>query len=246
MIKKAEQNLYELYKQFDTLKNDFRNKNLYKLIVSKLRGRTLLDIGCGVGHLLFLAAKMGFKGVGVEPSKSLQKLHLKIYPQSRFQIIDGDARSVTKVFQSQVDNVTLIDVLEHISDDRGTLRALKKVLSKAGKLIIVVPAHPYLYGKRDKSIGHFRRYSKKELGDKLEVAGYVIEEIRFWNVLGIFPYFISEKILKRELRVKLRENKRQTFFEKVLIFLLDKWFFYIENNIDFMFGLSLICVAKKA
>ena len=238
--------MYELYKQVDTLKNDFRNKNLYKLIVSKLRGRTLLDIGCGVGHLLFLAAKMGFKGVGVEPSKSLQKLHLKIYPQSRFQIIDGDARSVTKVFQSQVDNVTLIDVLEHISDDRGTLRALKKVLSKAGKLIIVVPAHPYLYGKRDKSIGHFRRYSKKELGDKLEVAGYVIEEIRFWNVLGIFPYFISEKILKRELRVKLRENKRQTFFEKVLIFLLDKWFFYIENNIDFMFGLSLICVAKKA
>lgn len=246
MAKKTERNLYKLYKQVDNLKNDFRNKNLYSLIISKLNKGTLLDIGCGVGHLLFLAAKRGIRGVGIEPSRSLGKLHLKIYPQSRFKIILGKASDVTKVFKGQVDNVTLIDVLEHIDDDKGTLSALKKVLDKAGRLIIVVPAHPDLYGKRDKSIGHFRRYSKKELSNKLEIAGYAVQEIRYWNFLGFLPYFISEKILQRELRVKLRENKRQTFFNKVLIFLLDKWFFYVENNIDFKFGLSLICVAKKA
>ena len=65
-------------------------------------------------------------------------------------------------------------------------------------------------------------------------------------MLGFFPYLFHEKILKKELNTSLRDGNEKGFFKKTLNRILNLWFKFIENNIDFGFGLSLICIAKKA
>ena len=113
-----------------------------------------------------------------------------------------------------------------------------------GQLIIVVPAFKFLYGKRDKSSGHYKRYSKKELVGKLSKHKFKIKYIRYWNMLGFVPYLFYEKILQKELNTELR-SQDIGIFKKSLSKLLNFWFRYIENNFNFGFGLSLICIAEK-
>lgn len=70
-------------------------------------------------------------------------------------------------------------------------------------------------------------------------------EIRYWNTIGLLPYLISEKIFRMELNTDLRSNEKKGLFKELVNKLLNMWFKYIGNKINFHFGLSLICVAEK-
>ena len=61
------------------------------------------------------------------------------------------------------DSILYINVLEHIEDDRAELLSAYRALPVGGFLLLFVPALPQLYSKFDRSVGHFRRYYKKEL-----------------------------------------------------------------------------------
>jgi hypothetical protein len=61
------------------------------------------------------------------------------------------------------DTIVYIDVLEHIENDREELVHATKHLRPGGNLVVLSPAFQTLYSKFDRSIGHFRRYTKKTL-----------------------------------------------------------------------------------
>jgi SAM-dependent methyltransferase len=61
------------------------------------------------------------------------------------------------------DSVLYVDVLEHIEDDRGEAQRAFDRLRPGGRLIVLAPAHPFLYTAFDKSIGHHRRYTRSSL-----------------------------------------------------------------------------------
>ena len=63
------------------------------------------------------------------------------------------------------DAIVYIDVLEHIEDDRGELRQAAARLKPGGSLIVLSPAHQWLYTDFDRAIGHCRRYSRRALAD---------------------------------------------------------------------------------
>ncbi len=239
------QYLEDFYKQLDDLKSDFRNPNLYRLILSLAKGPDLLDVGCGVGHFLAIANQKGFHVTGVEPNTKLIELSHKLYP-FEIKMYPLYAEQISQI-QNKFDSITLIDVLEHIEKDVDLLGQLKGLLKEDGRLIILVPHHPHLYGCRDKMSGHFRRYTAKELVEKLKLKGFDIQHLRLWNMLGYLPYFISERILKKPLDTSLRQSKDigKNPLKRILNRLLGAWFSYIENNINFGFGLSLLCVAQK-
>lgn len=232
------------YETLGDIRRDFRNYNLMRLVASLVRGRSVLDIGCGNGFLLDLLRRHGKEVAGVEPLSEMISLANEHFPG--LTIHKGMAEDVDKLVSQRVDTVIMTDVLEHIEDDQAQLKKIHGVLSDGGGIMLVVPAFQFLYGKRDKNMGHFRRYSKHGLRNLLQDAGFKIKTIRFWNILGLVPYFVSEKILRKELNTSLRSEKStEKGLKRFLNNSLHHWFRLVENNFNFGLGLSIICVGEK-
>jgi SAM-dependent methyltransferase len=130
--------------------------------VDDLAERALFDVGCGSGGLLaFLEAS----GLAVAGACDAYPLGLAL-ARRRVRAPLGPGQRL----------IGLFDVLEHIDDDRGTLRFLWSVLEPGGVLVLTVPGHPFLFDEMDELARHRRRYTRRELGDKLRAAGF---EVRF-------------------------------------------------------------------
>ncbi|OGH58662.1 MAG: hypothetical protein A2725_03115 [Candidatus Magasanikbacteria bacterium RIFCSPHIGHO2_01_FULL_33_34] len=242
-MENTDKKLAEIYNDLDELDNDFRNANLISKLVKLILGKSILEIGCGNGALLGELVKLGKKVKGIEPNLEIINIAKKINPN--LDIVQGFAEELDIIINEKFNNILMIDVVEHIEDDNKLVQGLGKFLETNGELIIFVPAYQALYGKRDKEIGHYRRYNKKTLRLLLEQNGFKIVRMNYWNMLGILPYLISEKIFKKPLETSLRNKKQKNPIKRMISKLLFYWFKYIENNINFGFGLSLICIAKK-
>lgn len=240
---KGEEYLIEHYTALRDLKSDFRNDNLFKLVASIVKGQSVVDIGCGAAYLAGLLKARGKMVTGIEPSSGMRALAAEINPG--VTILPGRAEKVDLLVREPVDTVLMIDVLEHIEKDLEQVKKVRSVLKTGGEFIFVVPAHPFLFGTRDKQMGHYRRYSKKLLQEIFVANGFCIEHLRHWNALGVLPYIISEKILQRPLDSKLRHTVKPGTLARVMQKGLNLWFHRIENNFDFGFGLSIIGVARK-
>jgi 2-polyprenyl-3-methyl-5-hydroxy-6-metoxy-1,4-benzoquinol methylase len=243
---KQEESFEYLSKFYSDLKDqeeDFRNNNLTDLVLNYLKKGSILDVGCGVGFLLVKAKDRCSKIYGIEPNKRLTHL-LCTDSGGAMKIFNIRAEELSKIDDS-FDNITMIDVLEHIKDDDTQIGKIYEKLRPGGRFIIVVPANKYLYGIRDKNAGHYRRYAKNELIAKLRKHNFTIKKVRYWNMIGFFPYLQAEKISHRELSSDLRYSKDTGTYKDVLFDFLDLWFKHIENKINFHFGLSLIVIAEK-
>jgi SAM-dependent methyltransferase len=76
------------------------------------------------------------------------------------------------------------NVLEHIEDDRAVLASLRERLSPGGVLIVFVPAFMLLWTRLDDKVGHFRRYTKRELATRLEQSGLRVAQARYFDSAG--------------------------------------------------------------
>lgn len=235
--------LAELYEQLGDQRDDFRNINLYRLVIDQVRGQKVLDIGCGSGALLDLMHGTGREVFGIEPNSALIEMaERRNHDLTVFQGFGDLLGQLPHRFET----ITILDVLEHIEDDCGQIRLMRDALVDDGQLVIIVPAFPVLYGKRDENNGHFRRYRRRELKEKLIANGFVIRKCRYWNALGFPLYWFSERLLRRELNTSLRGESKKNALQRVLVRLLQAWFRRIENRVSFGFGLSLLVVADKA
>lgn len=237
-----EQYLAELYEGLGSQRNDFRDLNLHLWIAAHVVGECVLDIGCGNGALLGLLQQRGKRAFGIEPNRALTRLAATRHPG--LTVLEHAGAEVHR-FGRRFDTVTIIDVLEHIEDDVAQLQRIFDVLKECGRLVVVVPACPALYGKRDVNNGHFRRYTRPELVEKLRRCGFRVRFARHWNALGFLPYWFSERILRRELNTRLRTDGKHSFPGRLLVRLLHGWFRRVENRLNFGFGLSLLAVAEK-
>ncbi len=95
----------------------------------------------------------------------------------------------------QYDGIVSVNVLEHIENDRGTLRELYAKLKPGGVLNLYLPAAQILYGHLDALVHHFRRYDRAELISKVKEAGFEVEEVFNVDALGFVAFWIY-KILK--------------------------------------------------
>lgn len=111
----------------ETERDDERRFSLLKKCI---KGKSLLDFGCGNGGFLLRSRKVAEHVAGVEPEKSLipyfKKEKLKVY-------------SDTNETKDKFDFITFFHVLEHLPDPRNYLRCLSKRLKKNGQIIVEVP-----------------------------------------------------------------------------------------------------------
>jgi hypothetical protein len=88
-------------------------------------------------------------------------------------------------------------VLEHIEQDQAVLESVFRILPGGGRLVLVIPALKRLYGQIDKQVGHYRRYERSEITDKLQRAGFEVEEERCFNTIGIPGWYLNSCLLQR-------------------------------------------------
>lgn len=129
-----------------------------------------------------------------------------------------------------------VNVLEHIESDKKALINLRKILTKNGKLILLVPAKEKAFTKLDKKLGHFRRYEKNGLIKLLEESEYHVEKIYYFNFIGIFAWKIRD-IIDSDDDLKSTQIR---LFDLIVPFLK-----IVESVIKPPVGVSLIIVARK-
>ena len=86
------------------------------------------------------------------------------------------------------------NVLEHIDNDVEILEEIRSKLSDEGMIYLYLPAHEILRSKLDEAVGHYRRYSKKDILSKLKLSGFVTTKIHYADSLGFFITLITKII----------------------------------------------------
>jgi hypothetical protein len=128
-------------------------------------------------------------------------------------------------------------VLEHIEDDATALSNMAEILCSGGRVIIIVPAHEWLYGTMDSPIGHFRRYTKRTMSQKLERAGFTVEKQFYLNSLGVLGWFVNGRLFRQTVP----PSGQLEWFNKVVP--LVGW---VEKRVRPPVGLSLVSVAQRS
>lgn len=225
----------------DTLLKMQVMKNNNDWVYSKLRphlGESTLELGSGIGTFSLKLVRDTKNLIVSDIDKShLLRLKQKFIGNKRVAIKEVDAAKVSDTIESvSVDTIVTLNMLEHVEDDQTALNGMKEVLKKDGKLLMIVPAHKWLYGSLDKEIHHYRRYSKKDLLKKLEKAGFLIEKIEYMNALSVWGWWFNFVLLKR----KTMPLPTVALADKLIPFIK-----VAEKVIHLPLGLSLFVVARK-
>ena len=216
---------------------DYRLRSLFSMIP---RGGTLLDIGSGTGYIAdYLGRSFSQITLSDNSGTLVDLLKRKYNSQPHIIVRKLDAENLPT--DGRFDVITLCDILEHLSNDQKSLKGCLGLLKEGGKIFISVPAFGWLYGVRDKTYGHVRRYSMRELKNLIEDSGLLIDQIYYWNFLGLIPYIVSEKLFRRPL-VGPARIRPEGLVAKLVNKLIYQWL-NLETKIHPPFGLSLIAVA---
>jgi SAM-dependent methyltransferase len=98
---------------------------------------------------------------------------------------------------TRFDTVICLNVVEHLADDMAALTNFREVLEDRGRAIILVPCGPWLYGSLDEVLGHHRRYTRKQLTELVERAGFQLEHMLEFNRVGVIAWWLNACLLRR-------------------------------------------------
>lgn len=200
----------------------------------------ILDVGCGTGANLEMLSEFGeAEGVDVSDealtfckSKGL-KVHKGLAEELPFE-------------DEEFDVVTGLDVIEHLDDDIAGLREMRRVTKEGGYALVFVPAFMWLWGVQDDVSNHRIRYTRKQIVERMEKAGYTVERATYANLTFFAPIFAGRLLMrltgvKPESENNVNVSALNGFFGK--IFSSEKHFL---RHVNFPFGVSIVVVAKKA
>ena len=155
----------------------------------------ILEVGCGTGHNLDMLSRFGTVEA-TELNETARELASKRLERS----VESAALPDLSMFaEASFDVVALLDVLEHVEDDRAALRAIRSVLKPAGKLVVTVPGNPWMWSAHDVAHHHHRRYRKKELRRLAEQSGFAVELLSPFNTL-LFPAVAAARLMGKLTR----------------------------------------------
>jgi glycosyltransferase involved in cell wall biosynthesis len=161
-------------------------------------GEKVLEIGAGTGNLTVqLIPRTLYWVSDVNPLylNYLERVRLD-RPYMQVGFTDGEkGESFPK--ETKFDTVICLNVVEHLADDLTALSNFREVLEDHGRAIILVPCGPWLYGSLDEVLGHHRRYTRKQLTDLVEQAGFHLERMLEFNRIGVIAWWLNARLLRR-------------------------------------------------
>jgi SAM-dependent methyltransferase len=206
-------------------------------------GKDVLEIGSGTGAIAEWLVQSGCHVTAVEPEPILaRRVRARFTGNSDITVIESDSLFAFDKFtkdNKKFDTVIYVSVLEHINDDLREFEAAKSVLSGGGKLLIFVPALPILYAPIDADTGHVRRYTKSRFKQLARDSGMDIVSLNYFETVGIIPYFIVYKLLRR----RAITNSSTGFYNN---FILPASLAIYRLTRGRLVGKNLVLIARKA
>jgi SAM-dependent methyltransferase len=160
----------------------------------------VLDAGCGSGRNMIELARLG-SVTGVELSETSVELARE---RDAGEVISGSVLEMPFPDDS-FDLAVSLDVIEHLEDDLGALRELRRTVAPGGALLVTVPAYQWLWSGHDEINHHHRRYTRRSLQRVAEQAGWRQLRTTYFNSL-LLPVAIVLRVLDRVNRAKTTET----------------------------------------
>src|SRR6266542_1941700 len=200
----------------------------------------ILDIGCGTGGNLEMLSEFG-EAEGVDVSTEALDF---CRARGLKRVKQGAAENLPYENES-FDLVTGLDLVEHLDDDVAGLREMRRVLGPDGRALLFVPAFMFLWGVQDDISHHRRRYTVPELKRRLGEAGLTVERVTYANMTFFTPILLG-RFLMRVTGVRPASENNITIgaLNGLLGRILgaESWWL---RRMNFPFGVSIVCVAKK-
>ena len=197
----------------------------------------ILEIGCGTGHNFAMLRHFGhIDAVEVDGAA-------RAIASRRLGHAVGSAPlpELTGIPDRSYHLVALLDVLEHVDEDRAALESIARKLAPGGRILVSVPAYQWLWSAHDEAHHHKRRYSKRSLRAVAEAAGLRADRIGYFNSL-LFPLAAAARIAGRIAGKSSSDDKMppaplNKLFEAV--FGLER---HLVGRVPFPAGVSLFAV----
>lgn len=205
--------------------------------------RSFLEVGCGTGYVLsaILDSRPDLEAVGAElfpEGLRVARRRLEGVPLAQM-----DARSLD--IDAAFDVVGAFDVLEHIDRDDDALRAMFTALRPGGGLVVTVPQHRWLWSEADEFAGHARRYTRRELTQRMLATGFEL----VWTtsfVTFLLPLLTTSRLLTRRRPYSLdREFGLPRRIDRLFERSLDLERAAMSRGVSFPLGGSLLAVARR-
>jgi len=202
-----------------------------------LRGN-VIEVGAGIGQItaLLRSSPEISNLTSIEPDATFCAQIRKRIPD--IDLVHGTISDLST--KRDWNSILSINVLEHIEADERELEIYHSLLKPAnGSLCLFVPARPEIYAPIDKAFGHYRRYTLPILRHKLEHAGFKIQTLRYFNLVGYFAWWATFCLLKR----RSFDMQAVSLFDRVIFPAV----YWAESHVCAPpFGQSLIAIATAS
>lgn len=218
-------------------------KNYMKWIISKFSpylGGQIVEIGIGHGSYFDQLREFGAY-LGLDIDAHLVNQAKVRYTDADFKVADITSNHFSELIpSSSVKTIVCCNVLEHIEDDRVAITNLLNTLEVGGHLLLLVPAHGFLYNDLDRLAGHYRRYNKKMMNQLIVDLPVKVARMDYFNPLGGLAWLVN-KLFRHQSLDSPGVNQQ--------IYLFDKFVLPFSKTLDPLtrsfFGQSLIGIFKK-
>jgi SAM-dependent methyltransferase len=219
-----------------------RREVLAALIRREVRppeGAEVLELGCGTGHNLAMLGEFGHVDA-LELDEEARDLAEQRLGRS---VMRAPLPELAEVRDGHYDLIGAFDVIEHIDDDHAAIVSIATKLKPAGKFVMTVPAHPWMWSAHDVVNHHQRRYSKRALKQLIESSPLRLEKLGYFNSL-LFPLAVANRLSSK---LRRKDDADLTLPPAPLNSALEKTFAaerYLIGRLPLPPGLSLFAVAS--
>jgi SAM-dependent methyltransferase len=180
-------------------------KSYWSRQIAEFLAGDVLEVGAGIGTNTQILKQHGTgRWVCLEPDPQLVAQLVEAFKDTphgrRYEPICGTLQALG---DQQFDTVIYIDVLEHIDDDYAELKRAASLVRPGGHIIVLSPAHQWLFSPFDAAIGHYRRYNRSMLRD-ISPEGLTIRRLRYLDSCGLIASASNLLFLKQSMPTKLQ------------------------------------------
>jgi SAM-dependent methyltransferase len=178
-------------------------KGYFSSRLSRYLGRRVLEVGAGLGETTghFCRRKPIGDWLCLEPDPALASRLQTERSSGRLpdccRVFVGTLESLPEE-EGGFDTVLYVDVLEHIEDDRAELERAAARLAPGGRVVVLAPAHGWLYSPFDRAIGHYRRYTTRSLG-AARPASLEVHSLFYLDAVGLVASLANRMLLKQSM-----------------------------------------------